>query len=233
MSEVNSTSNQLTDISATNEAAINNLMSISEKVENSTKNTIEVTQNLLSHIGEIGTALGIVNSIAESINLLALNASIEAARAGEAGRGFAVVAEQVGILAVNTKNSLKDIKEVINEIEKSTSEVTNFMVENGNQLNLQNQVLADTVSGIRKMIDLLKTSSYAIESVGELHTKQEYIINTTVSLNEEIAASIEKENSEFTNITQLVHSNTNDINALVQQVDALNIMITEIEDLLQ
>lgn len=232
MKEVDNISNELVNISTDNESAISNLMSISESVEKSTKNTIDVTQNLLSEAGEIGKTLEIINGIAESINLLALNASIEAARAGEAGRGFAVVAEQVGLLAVNTKNSLKDVNIVVNKVQNGTAEVAKYMNDNGEQLMNQHKVLVDTVSGIRKMIELLKKSVDSIKIVDELQREQDELINMTVLINEENATSVERENEEFANITQLVQSNTNDINELVQQVDSLNNMVAEIEELL-
>ncbi|MCM1493394.1 MAG: methyl-accepting chemotaxis protein, partial [Muribaculaceae bacterium] len=86
---------------------------MSAEVEASTRQTREVTDQLLAETGEIGKTLNIINEIAESTNLLALNASIEAARAGEAGKGFAVVAQEVGALAANTKESLANVNNVI------------------------------------------------------------------------------------------------------------------------
>ena len=108
MTEVNGISKDLLQISERNEKALGELISISQDVEASTKRTMQVTSNLDKEMGEIGKTLDIINDIAESTNLLALNASIEAARAGEAGRGFAVVAQEVGNLSTNTKESLNE-----------------------------------------------------------------------------------------------------------------------------
>ncbi|WP_094602999.1 Putative sensory transducer protein YfmS [Sporomusa silvacetica DSM 10669] len=68
--------------------------------------------------------LELIRDIANETNLLGLNAAIEAARAGEHGRGFSVVAEEVRQLAMQTKESVKSIKTIINKIDESIQDIS-------------------------------------------------------------------------------------------------------------
>jgi len=77
---------------------------------------------------EIASKIGIIEEIARSTNMLALNASIEAARAGEYGKGFAVVASEVGKLAERSQKEAGEIsklsKESVGIAEQAGSTIT-------------------------------------------------------------------------------------------------------------
>lgn len=232
MQDVNRISKELAEISVSNEQSLNHLMGMSQDVEKSTGKTKEVTDKLLTESGEIGATLDIINEIAESINLLALNASIEAARAGEAGRGFAVVAQEVGHLADNTKESLQKVGEVVNRVQIGTHNVSEFMSQNAQQLMNQNKVIQETVEGVRTMMDLLKKSVEAIEEAENIRGIQRGVIQGTVEINEDIAGRIHSENEEFTNIASMVQNNRKEIMELSTQVETINSMVEELEKLL-
>ncbi len=63
----------------------------------------------------IAVKTSIIEEIARSTNMLALNASIEAARAGEYGKGFAVVASEVGKLAERSQKEAGEISKLSSE----------------------------------------------------------------------------------------------------------------------
>lgn len=84
-------------------------------------------QSLNERSQQIGSVLQVIHSIAEQTNLLALNAAIEAARAGDSGRGFAVVADEVRNLAKHTGRSVDEIREVIEKLQLSASNVHKAM----------------------------------------------------------------------------------------------------------
>lgn len=187
----------------------------------------------MTESGEIGNTLDIINEIVESINLLSLNASIEAARAGEAGRGFAVVAQEVRHLADNTKESLQNINDVVSRVQVGTNDVSKFINENAEQLLNQNKVIAETVKGVRTMMDLLKESAGAIEQADQIRSVQRQVIQETVVINENITNEIQSENEEFSNIASMVQNNSQEVLAVSEQIEKINDMIRELEELLE
>lgn len=232
MKEVDENSKSLMMLSSNNEDAINKLVSISKAAKSANEQATEVTEELLVQTGEIGKTLSIINGIAESINLLALNASIEAARAGDSGKGFSVVAQEVGKLASSTKESLVGIKDIVDKIENGANQVSIKMGDNTAQLIKQNQVLNDTVKSITEMIALINHSIESISEADQLQNTQLQDVKLVVAHNEEMAEMIHSENDEFTNINSMVQNSTADINELSGQVDALNGIVEKLESML-
>jgi len=106
-----------------NVQTMNDLTEESEVLSNTNKAVSEAMDKLNGKVKEVSDIVGIIMNVSNQTNLLALNASIESARAGEAGRGFAVVADQIRQLAEQTKSSLGEITEIIDELSGNADEV--------------------------------------------------------------------------------------------------------------
>lgn len=87
------------------------------------------SNQVLCEIQKTDNILKIVSNVAQSSNLLGLNAAIEAARAGEQGRGFAVVAGEIRKMAANSADSVKDVGAILGDIHAITQTVADTIVE--------------------------------------------------------------------------------------------------------
>jgi len=86
------------------------------------------SEHVLAEVKKTDDILRFVSEVAQNSNLLGLNAAIEAARAGEQGRGFAVVADEIRKMAVNSSQSVKDIKTILQAIQTVTKSVVETVV---------------------------------------------------------------------------------------------------------
>ncbi len=86
------------------------------------------SERVITEINKTDEILRFVSDVASNSNLLGLNAAIEAARAGEQGRGFAVVADEIRKMAVNSAQSVNDIKKILQTIQKEVLGVMETIV---------------------------------------------------------------------------------------------------------
>lgn len=231
--KVEDTSKNLLDKSEQNEKLLNDLSLINSEVSRSMNATTSITEKLSEAVQEIGATLNLISDISSSTNLLALNASIEAARAGEAGKGFAVVATEVGNLANNTQESLKDVQTVIERVQQNVAEITAQVQENSEKLGKQNEYFSNVFNGMQDMTGFLNVSVAAIKAMGDAHREQAEVIKNTVLINQDIAESIRNENEQFSAISAMAESNASDTVEVATQANAINDMVQEMSLLLK
>lgn len=99
----------------------------------------------LAEVGSrIGTVSGMIESVTEQLQILALNASIEASHAGESGRGFATVAANVKQLATTTMQMTADIRGHVDHLHTRIVDTTTTI----HAIERVMQSLSETVTGI-------------------------------------------------------------------------------------
>lgn len=151
---------------------------------------------------EIGDIIGVIDSIAEQTNLLALNAAIEAARAGEAGRGFAVVADEVRSLAARTTEATTQVADSIGSIQGDTKRVIE-------------QISAGSTQA-EKSVELASEAGLALKNIEEA-------FNNLNSMIESIAASAEEQSST----AKVMAEDVSDISSLSTEVSNISSKIME------
>ncbi|MGH8345281.1 MAG: methyl-accepting chemotaxis protein [Pseudomonas sp.] len=179
-----------------------------------TQTSDEIDQ-LTLHSNAIGKIVGMIHSIAEQTNLLALNATIEAARAGEQGRGFAVVADEVRDLATRTTRSTAEIVVLVNTIQSGMRKANSSM-NTGRERVLQGQQLIDSAGA--SMNDVKAALNASLNAVSQIsHALQEQR-----EASEDVARNVE-------NVAQRVEENVAAQQEAVKTIQALKQMSSELE----
>jgi len=134
------------------ERTVSSILGIRETVAETTRKV----KRLAESSQEIAKIVALIAAIASRTNLLALNASIEAARAGEAGRGFAIVADEVRQLADRSAKALKEIEQIVLQIQSETGLVMMAM-EEGTQQVIEGTKVAEQAK--RSLDDIIQVSN--------------------------------------------------------------------------
>lgn len=150
-------SNAMLTAAANGEGALQEIAQVIDKNTAVVTEQANAVQNLGENINKIGQFMQLIEQISSQTHLLSLNASIEAARAGEYGRGFAVVAQEVKKLAENTSEATKEVSQLIHDIYRKTSVVTD-------QMQVSKRVADEEVKTIQRVADSLQEISGSIKA---------------------------------------------------------------------
>lgn len=177
----------------------------------------DVVTELKEKASGMTTVISTVSNIAEQTNLLALNASIEASRAGEQGKGFSVVALSIRKLAEQSKKAVLNINEdlksfdiiiedLINRVdcqykvlEHECIQIKDVSLVNKDSIEFANNVIKECEVNTK----LLKNQS---DYVGKLSSSVDKIRHSSISINEELKAIVEKQNENIEEVNNIINN---------------------------
>ncbi len=201
-------------------SSLNEIMDIVNtinEIEDSSTSTMSNMENLNQLSKEIIHILDAVDNVSKQTHLLALNASIESARAGEAGKGFAVVADEIRKLALDTAEAVKDVNNLILNVQNAVSGVYEVAQENSKRVergvtvtkNIEgNLTNIDTsfskVVNIFEKIKELKEEEFEIaKKVENKIANEESMIKISSQSVEEVKNSVKKQKYSIEEIAEM------------------------------
>lgn len=171
-------------------------MNRSQQTVNETAASVTALEQKSARIERI---VRLISDIASQTNLLSLNAALEAARAGKHGQGFVVVAHEVKTLAQQSGQAAKEIRGIIEEIQRETEQVVQSMASGAVALEAGINMVRQTEQAFNDIATVaakVSAESQAVSTVahdvsGQTHHMVKEM-NAITSVSQQIAASMEQ-----------------------------------------
>lgn len=233
-SEVTELTQEASKKALTGGESVGKILNQMESIHDSVSKSNKMIHSLTERSKQVDSILKIITGIAEQTNLLSLNASIEAARAGEHGKGFAVVANEVKKLAEQSRESAKDIQDIISAIQNDTENTVKIMshvtqevnngVEISNEAVTQFYGIIETMNKVTPQMEEVSATvqqvSASIQEVSERANENVFIAQGNAAASEEVAASAEQQLAAMEEISASAQ-------ALTEMAEELQILISK------
>lgn len=219
---------QTYDISIKGKEKMNLMNEVTQKIFNSSQQTLETINKLSELSKKIEIIASTINHISGQITLLALNASIEAARAGEYGKGFAVVADEISKLADQSSKQSKEVNQIVNQIisyTKQSLDTTKFQSDLVNEGIQANKMINEFFESIIHSANNISQESKKIKEIAEIEVKESDEVVHSIN---ELNILMQKTASNSLEVSESVKETLKNIEEISLQSQKLNDLTTEL-----
>lgn len=169
---VSEISQKAVQVSQSGERSVNETIEGINQIHEQMEYIAETIVRLSEHNQAIGEIIATVDDLAEQSNLLAVNASIEASKAGEYGKGFIIVAQEIKGLAEQSKQATKQVRSILNDIQKSSSTAVMATEKGSKAVEATVRQSAGTGDAIRELSKSISEASQAVMQIAASSQQQ-------------------------------------------------------------
>lgn len=146
-------------------------------------------------------------------------------------------------LGMKTDESMSNLSELkewesvvadhVEKVEKTLKDLLNQSRENEKLSNNRHKINGEVSDSMQLTIEVAQKLSAAVQAMGDNFAKQAEVIERTVSINQDIAESIRKENEQFYSINTMAEGNAGDTAEVTKQAGVISEMVDEMGRILR
>ncbi len=217
---VESLAEQASAVSLAGKKAVDDAGDGMDRLREQVQHIAEAMLELGENSQKIGGIIDIIDEISDQTNLLALNAAIEAAGAGEAGKRFSIVANEVKRLAERTVDATRQVKGLIDQIQKSTNGTIVLTEEGTKKLDSANGRVGRIAQALDKII---ATVGQTTEAAREIKIATQHQLSASEQMSETVSEVRDVAGQVATSAEETAHA----IAELTELADRLKLLVEE------
>lgn len=179
------------DTAATAQTAIDNTVQSIFNLQHTVIEKVNKVKRLGEPSQKIALVASLIKQIALQTNLLAINANIEAAWVGKEGRGFTIVAEQIGQLAAQSQEVIKEVQKMLENIEMESSEVVKSIEIRTREVLEKANTIKDAKHNLGQILELSRQIDDLAQSIMNATVSQTQSSSALASLMQHLTAASE------------------------------------------
>ncbi len=184
MGDVNTVARGTADLATSGQESLQDMESTMKSLADATESIGEKLAVINDRATNISGVITTITKVADQTNLLSVNAAIEAEKAGEFGIGFLVVAREIRRLADQTALATTDIERMVQQMQAAVS------------------------SGVMEMDRFSDRVRRSVDTVSEISTQMEQIIERVWTNTEQFDRVLESVNSQGRGTEQISQAMT-------------------------
>ena len=141
---------------------------------------------------EIDNIVGVISTIAQQTNRLALDAAVQAATAGEHGKGFGAVAVDIRRLAERAKEQANIIARIVRGVSEEIDAAAISMKDTERETAIGAQQAAETGAALESIFGVVERQGSEIEIIDQLANHQLQSSNAVVQIMKSVSESTQQ-----------------------------------------
>lgn len=190
----------------------------------------ELMTKLSDAISLINNTSNVIVSIAQSTNMLSLNASIESSRNGANKNGFGVIASEIRSLADQCKYSSTEIVNTTNEIFDRIKKVSNSIDINNILISNVYKAVQETNMNFNNILTSIDSIINQVDSINNLSENELISINNLALISNELNSTIEKTLFSCTDIADEISNQVIIEDDIREHISKLNTLSLELKN---